>query len=117
MLSHTDLPKIDNRMGGTPDQNKAIAQGVVAMYGTYTVDEANKPIIVKFEGASFAKFVGTEGWIFVSRGNETVTDSDPVCLRALRERLGARPEVEVRALDLPGEAATVAPVTPGSCPV
>lgn len=39
-----------------------------------------------------------------------VTDSDPFCLRALRERLGARPEVEVRALDLPGEAATVAPV-------
>jgi predicted dehydrogenase len=24
------------------------------------------------------KFIGTEGWIFVSRGNETVTDSDPV---------------------------------------
>jgi hypothetical protein len=43
MLFHTDLPKIDNRMAGMPDQNKAIAQGVVAMYGSYTVDEANKP--------------------------------------------------------------------------
>jgi hypothetical protein len=61
MLFHTDLPKIDNRMGGTPDQHKAIAQGVVAMYGSYTVDEANKTIIVKFEGSSFVKFVGTEG--------------------------------------------------------
>jgi lipocalin-like protein len=61
MLFHTDLPKIDNRMGGTPDQNKAIAQGVVAMYGSYTVDEANKTIVVKLEGSSFAKFVGTEG--------------------------------------------------------
>jgi len=61
MLFHTDLPKIDNRMGGTPDQNKAIAQGVIAMYGSYTVDEANKTINVKFEGSSFAKFVGTEG--------------------------------------------------------
>src|SRR5262245_57946048 len=61
MLVHTDLPKIDNRMGGTPDQNKAIAQGVIAMYGSYTVDEANKTIVVKFEGSSFAKFVGTEG--------------------------------------------------------
>jgi len=61
MLFHTDLPKIDNRMGGTPDQHKAIAQGVVAYYGTYTVDEANKTINVKFEGSSFAKFVGTEG--------------------------------------------------------
>jgi hypothetical protein len=61
MLFHTDLPKIDNRMSGSPEQNKAIAQGVVAMYGSYTVDEPNKTIIVKFEGASFAKFVGTEG--------------------------------------------------------
>ncbi len=61
MLFHTDLPKIDNRMGGTPDQNKAIAQGVIAMYGSYTVDEANKTINVKFEGSSFAKFVGTDG--------------------------------------------------------
>ena len=50
MLFHTDLPKIDNRMGGTPDHNKAIAQGFVAMYGSYPVDEANKTIIVKFAG-------------------------------------------------------------------
>jgi hypothetical protein len=61
ILFHADLPKIDNRMGGTPDQNKAIAQGIVPMYDSYTVDEANKTIIVKFEGSSFAKFVGTEG--------------------------------------------------------
>ena len=61
MVFHTDLPKIDNRMAGTTDQNKAIAQGVSAMYGTYTVDETNKAFIVKIEGSSFAKFVGTEG--------------------------------------------------------
>ena len=50
MLLHTDLPKIDNRMGGTPDQNKAIAQGVIAMYGTYTVDEASKTIVGSLRG-------------------------------------------------------------------
>ena len=61
MLLHTDLPKIDNRMSGTPEQNKAIAQGVIAMYGSYTVDEASKTINVKFEGSSFAKFNGTDG--------------------------------------------------------
>jgi len=31
------------------------------MYGAYTVDEASKTVTVKFEGSSFAKFVGTEG--------------------------------------------------------
>ena len=61
MLLHGDLPKIDSRTAGTPDQNKAIAQGVLAMYGSYTVDEASKTITVKYEGSSFAKFVGSEG--------------------------------------------------------
>jgi SAM-dependent methyltransferase len=39
-----------------------------------------------------------------------VTDSDPFCVWSLRERLGDRPEVEVRALDLQGEATIGAPV-------
>src|ERR1700676_1616612 len=37
MLMRADLPKFDNRLQGTPDQNKAVAQGSVAYYGTYTV--------------------------------------------------------------------------------
>jgi SAM-dependent methyltransferase len=39
-----------------------------------------------------------------------VTDGDPGCVSALRERLGDRPEVTVAALDLPGEVAIGAPV-------
>ena len=39
-----------------------------------------------------------------------VTDSDPACVSALRERLGDRPEVTVQTLDLPGEVAIGAPV-------
>ena len=35
-------------------------------------------MIVSGEFPNGVKFEGTEGWIFVSRGNETVTDSDPV---------------------------------------
>jgi len=78
MLLHTDLPKIDNRMAGTPDQNKAIAQGVVAMYGTYTVDEASKTVTAKFEGSSFAKFVGTEGKrIITSINDNEMRSSNP----------------------------------------
>ena len=44
MLFHTDLPKIDNRMGGTPDHNKAIAQGFVAMYDSYPADNSGDNI-------------------------------------------------------------------------
>jgi SAM-dependent methyltransferase len=39
-----------------------------------------------------------------------VADSDPFCLWSLRARLGSRPEVEVRALDLRGEVKVDPPV-------
>ena len=35
-------------------------------------------MIVSGDFPNGIKFIGTEGWIFVSRGNETVTSSDPV---------------------------------------
>jgi hypothetical protein len=61
MLMRADLPKFDNRLQGTPEQNKAVVQGSVAFYGTYTVDEAAKVITVHIVGGSFAKFNGTDG--------------------------------------------------------
>src|SRR5262245_16148000 len=42
-------------------QSKTVAHGAIAMYGTYTVDEATKTIIVNFEGSSFANFNGASG--------------------------------------------------------
>ena len=35
-------------------------------------------MIVSGDFPNGLKFIGTDGWIFVSRGNETVTASDPV---------------------------------------
>ena len=35
-------------------------------------------MIVSGDFPNGIKFIGTDGWIFVSRGNETVTASDPV---------------------------------------
>jgi hypothetical protein len=61
MLMRSDLPKFDNRMQGTPEQNKAVVQGTIAFYGTYAVDEATKLVTVHITGGSFAKFNGTEG--------------------------------------------------------
>ena len=62
MLIRSDLPKIANRaQGGTPEQNKAIVSGAIAMYGTYSVNEAEKMITVRFEGSTFSGFNGTEG--------------------------------------------------------
>jgi hypothetical protein len=61
MLMRSDLPKYPDRMKGTPEQEKAVAQGAVAYYGTYTVNEADKVVNVHIMGGSFAKFNGTDG--------------------------------------------------------
>jgi hypothetical protein len=61
MLMRSDLPKYANRLQGTAEQDKAVAQGLVAYYGTYTVNETDKAIIVHIVGGSFATFNGTEG--------------------------------------------------------
>jgi hypothetical protein len=41
-----DLPKLasNSRMNTTPEENKAVVQGSVAYYGTYTVNEVDKII-------------------------------------------------------------------------
>jgi hypothetical protein len=61
MLIRSDLPKIANRAQGTPEQNKAVVAGSIAMYGTYSVSEADKVLTVRYEGSTFAGFNGTEG--------------------------------------------------------
>ena len=47
--------------GGTPEQNKAVVGGAIAMYGTYSVNDTEKTITVRFEGSTFSGFNGTEG--------------------------------------------------------
>ncbi len=59
MIVRADLPKFE-RDKGTPEQFKAAAQGLIAYHGTYTVDEANKTIVHRVIGSSFAAFNGTD---------------------------------------------------------
>jgi len=49
------LPKFasGNRTTGTPDENKAIVEGSIAHYGTYTVDEAGKTLVLRVEASTF----------------------------------------------------------------
>jgi hypothetical protein len=61
-IVRSDLPKFasKNRAQGTPEENKAVVQGTIGTFGTYTVDEAKKTYTLKFEGSSFPNRVGTE---------------------------------------------------------
>lgn len=71
----SDLPKIasNNRMTGTPDENKAIVQGIIAYYGTYAIDEATHVMTVKIEGSTFPNFDGGTQTRILSFSGDEVT--------------------------------------------
>jgi hypothetical protein len=50
----------NNRMIGTADENKAVSQGVVAYFGTYSVDDANRVVTLHIEQSSFPNWNGTD---------------------------------------------------------
>ena len=56
----SDLPKVasNSRRSVTPEESMAIAQGSVATYGTYKVDD--KTIILRIEGSTFPNWSGAE---------------------------------------------------------
>jgi hypothetical protein len=49
-----------NRMEGTAEENKAVVQGSIAHFGTYSVDEANKTLTFHIETSTFPNWNGTE---------------------------------------------------------
>jgi len=49
----------NDRLTGTGDENKAVAQGTISHFGTYTVDEAAKTINFRIEGSSFPNWENT----------------------------------------------------------
>lgn len=55
-----ELPRMtaNSRDQGTPEENKAIVQGSIAYFGTYSVNEAEKVITLTLEGSTFANILG-----------------------------------------------------------
>jgi Lipocalin-like domain len=55
-----DVPKIasNNRLTGTPEEYAAIMQRSLSVFGTYTIDEANKTVTYNIVSASFPNWEG-----------------------------------------------------------
>jgi hypothetical protein len=55
-----DLPKIasNNRLTGTADEYAAIMRGSLSVFGTYTLDEANRTVTYNIVSASFPNWEG-----------------------------------------------------------
>ena len=58
--TRAELPRIaaNSRDHGTPDENKAIVQGSIAYFGTYSVSEADRTITLKLDGSTYANLLG-----------------------------------------------------------
>jgi Lipocalin-like domain len=56
-----DLPRIagKDRLAGTPEQNTAIVHGSLALFGTYTIDEAKKTLTFNIAASTFPNQQGT----------------------------------------------------------
>jgi hypothetical protein len=61
-LIHPDIPKIasKDRLSGTAEENRAVAQGVVSQFGTYSVNEAEGTLMLHVETSSFPNENGTD---------------------------------------------------------
>jgi hypothetical protein len=60
LLSRADLPKFasNNRASGTSDENKAVVQGSISLFGTYSV--AGNDLLIKIEHSTFPNWSGTD---------------------------------------------------------
>ena len=60
-LIRSDIPKIasKDRLSGTAEENRAVAQGVVSQFGTYSVNEAQGTLTLHVETSSFPNENGT----------------------------------------------------------
>lgn len=60
LLSRGDLPKFasNNRNMGSPEENKAVVQGSIATFGTYSV--AGTDLIIKVENSTFPNWIGAD---------------------------------------------------------
>ena len=48
-----------NRLAGTPEQNTAIVHGSLALFGTYTIDEAKKTLTFHIVASTYPNQQGT----------------------------------------------------------
>jgi hypothetical protein len=62
VLQRAALPRFvtSNRMTGTDAENRAIVQGSIAYFGTYTVDEQGRKLNLHYEGSTYPNWDGED---------------------------------------------------------
>jgi Lipocalin-like domain len=75
----SDLPKFksNNRQQGTPEENQAVVHGTTAQFGTWSVDEGSKTLIVHIDGSMFPNQAGTDSKRSVTLAGDDLKVSNP----------------------------------------
>jgi hypothetical protein len=62
MMARPDLPKIaaSDPQKATPEEARAIMAGSIAYYGTYTVNEAERMVVLRMDSSTFPNQLGRE---------------------------------------------------------
>ncbi len=69
----SDIPKLasNNRLEGTADEFKAVAQGALSYFGTYSLDDSGKTLTQHIKSSSFPNFNGANRiWAIALTGDE-----------------------------------------------
>ena len=69
VFMRSDLPKFAAKTSnqGTAEENKSVMQGMVAHFGTYSVNETDKTLMSRIEGATFPNSEGEEQKRIITR--------------------------------------------------
>ena len=73
-----DIPKLasNNRLQGTADEFKAVAQGVLSAFGTYSLDDSGKTLTQHIKISSFPNFNdANRAWAIALTGDELTIGS------------------------------------------
>jgi hypothetical protein len=75
-----DLPKFaaNSKNGGTDAENKAVVQGIMSLFGTYTVDENAHTRLLHIIGASYPNIDGTDLKEAVVIKGDRMTITNPI---------------------------------------
>ena len=74
-----DLPKFasNSRASGTPDENRAVVQGSIAIFGTYSVEDAGKALVMRIENSTFPNWAGAEQRRAMTLGGDELVYTTP----------------------------------------
>ena len=80
VLQRATLPKFasNNRMTGTPEENRAIVQGSIAYFGRYSIDESNRKINLRYDGSTYPNWDGEDQTRLIELSGDELKIISPV---------------------------------------